>query len=60
MTKITITMSNSGGPLDRTTLRVDGDPQDAGCATLVAEALIDMIRDCGSIHPGDSFTVEEG
>ena len=52
-------MSNSGAPLDRTTLRVDGDPQDAGSAALVAEALIAMIRDCGSIHPGDSFTVEE-
>jgi hypothetical protein len=58
MSKIVIRMNNPGGELDRREVNVEGDPQDEACAKLVAQTLVEMILDCGVIHPGDSFTVE--
>ena len=60
VTRITIRMNNSGGELDSRVLHVAGDAQDEANALLVQDALEAMVSDCHGIHPGDSFTVEEG
>jgi hypothetical protein len=58
MSKVIIRMNNEAGELDRREVHVE-DAQDEACAMLVATQLVEMILECGLIHPGDSFTVEE-
>jgi hypothetical protein len=56
MTTIIITLSNSGGELDRTALRIDGTADSAG--TLITETVAEFIG--GSILlPGDTITITE-
>jgi len=54
-----ITFSNSGGVLDRRTFEADDDDdmQDAGAAA--SEIAIEMIREAGSLYPGDCIRLME-
>jgi hypothetical protein len=50
-----IVMSNSAGELDRVFVKEDNTSGER-----MAEALIRMIEDTGTLNAGDSFTVVEG
>lgn len=59
MKTLRIIFSGSGGELDSRTIRYNpaDDIHDGGAAA--AEAAIEMIRECGLLHDGDTISVVE-